>query len=114
MSKAKDCELDKWTRNMLEQHPSFDDALFKHKLLLLGITAVKDIAPIEARHASIRRVLKVLSTQTHSLDFADLDARWIFLQARGRTVDAAPGQRSKFEARASRQQLLLRAERKST
>ena len=96
------CELDKWTRHVFRQHPTIDDTLLKHKLLLMGIMLVKDIAPIEARQASTRRFLKILSAQTHTLDIADLDARWVFLQACNRSVDAAPGQGGKFKERARR------------
>jgi hypothetical protein len=80
---------------------------------MLATMLVKDIAPIEARHASIRRILTVLSTQTHTLDFADLDSRWIFLQARSRSVDAAPWQTGKFKEKARRKDLSAKAKAKA-
>ena len=113
LAATPECFLDSWTKGVLQKHPTLDDDGFKHQLHLMGLMLVKDIAPVEARHASIRRILTILSCQTHTLDFADLDSRWVFMQARSRSVDAAPWQKGKFRERARRKRASNKAKAKA-
>lgn len=88
MSAVPDCMLDAWSRHMRAQHPGLQDDLFRHKLLLVAMLAWNDTSVIEARHASVRRMLYIASTQTHPQAFDELAAQWVFLQARCRKASA--------------------------
>lgn len=76
------CRWDAWSMAMREKHPALADADFYAKLAAVALMAWKDISRIEAKHASIRRILYQRSTHTHSLEFGSLSADWCFLQAR--------------------------------
>jgi hypothetical protein len=58
-----------------------DEPIVTEKLLSkLEFNALErdvSIAPLEAKHASIRRLIMVRSLQTHKLDFKDLNAEWL-------------------------------------
>ena len=69
------------------RHPGF---VLVGKLALLATLLWTDISGVEARHATIRRLLMNASANTHTLSFQDLSAYWAFLQMRNREVDAAP------------------------
>lgn len=90
MVKTPPCLLDAWSAEMLRRHPTLDDEDFKYKLLLCASLQMTDISAIEARHATIRRILTSSSVQTHQQSFAELVANWVFLQARVRQADRAP------------------------
>jgi len=84
LSQAPACLRDGWTEWMLESHPGeqLTSSDFRTRLLLAASMAHMDIAGIEARHASIRRVLKGRSVQTHMINFEDADAAWVCQRVR--------------------------------
>lgn len=89
-AKVPDCMLDAWSLRMRQEHPTLSDDTFRAKLAVCALLAWKDISAVEARHASIRRMLIVASTQTHQQAFHELSAQWVFLQHRNRMADFAP------------------------
>ena len=76
------CMLDPWTKGLLEKHPQFDTPELFATLDLVAKLLRVDISHIESRHASIRRVLTVRSTQTWSLPIAELSALFMFITHR--------------------------------
>lgn len=82
---APNCLLDTWSAEIRRLHPSLSGADLFHKLALLGQLCHKDIAQVEARHATIRRILMAASMHTHTQAFQDLSASWTFLQFRKRS-----------------------------
>ena len=84
LSKLPECLQDPWTRDLLKHHPTLRGEALLHKLSLLGSTLWKDISGVEARHASIRRILTLASVQTHQQALSELSAEWLFLQHRKR------------------------------
>lgn len=77
-----DCQWDEWSRKLRAMHPSLRGEEFYAKLAFVAMAAWKDIAGVEARHASVRRYQTVASTQTHAETLQNLSASWCFLQAR--------------------------------
>ncbi len=88
---------------MLATHPTLQGEEFLHKLALVGVMLWKDISVVEAKHASIRRLLKVASLQTHHQSFSDLSAQWCFVQHRKR----AEKFRSRGHGSAEKKQVLV-------
>lgn len=78
------CMLDTWSRAFLSRHPTLSGPSCMQELALLAQVAMKDISAIEARHATIRRLLVSGGIQTHTLKFEDLSASWSMLQFRKR------------------------------
>lgn len=76
------CMWDAWSKKLLAQHPTLEGDDLLNKLALVGHLAWKDISRVEAKHATVRRVLKLSSTQTHPTTLEELSAQWCFLQAR--------------------------------
>lgn len=102
LAETPECLLDEWSAALRKHHPDFSGDLFRYKLLLCGVAVWLDIAPIEAKHATIRRMLTLASTHTHGQAFHELSALFVCLQARGRAADFAPWQarrRKKAELR---------------
>lgn len=79
---TKSCLLDPWSRGLLHRHPTLSGSSFESELLLCADTQLKDISCVEARHASVRRLLMAASNQTHQQGFHELAALWAFGQAR--------------------------------
>ena len=92
-----ECLLDPWTRSMKRAY-GFQSADFLHILAGVAQSLAVDISVLEAKHATIRRLLTVLSVQTHAVEFSHLSAMWVLLQARRKHKDAAEEQASE-EAR---------------
>lgn len=97
--KIPNCMLDAWPRGMRALHPGLDDDVFFRKLALCDMLMAKDTSSIEAKHASIRRILFGASLHKHPQAFDELAAQWAFLQARNKFDDAPPGQASKHKKR---------------
>ena len=57
---------------------------------LLATLLWTEISGVDARHATIRRLLMIASTNTRKLPCQELSGDWAFWQARNREVDAAP------------------------
>ena len=74
--------LDKWSFATKRLHPTFSGPEFMAKLALVSQVLWKDISRVEAKHATIRRLLVAASLQTHPQAVQDLSAQWVFLQAR--------------------------------
>ena len=72
---------DEWTRSMIARHPTLTGEVFQAKLHLSATMCYTDIAGIEARHASLRRLLHTRSAQTNSLAVVDLGSLWVSQQA---------------------------------
>lgn len=77
-----ECLLDPWTANMRKEYPSLLDEEFLQTLDTIGSLTLSDTSRIEARHASVRRLLHSKSLQTHPLTIGDLSAHWVCLQHR--------------------------------
>ena len=77
------CMLDDWTKDMIKHHPDLSGEVFQ-KLILTAMMAHFDMATIEAKHATVRRLLVSRSVQTHKRSFKDLSAEWLCNQARTR------------------------------
>lgn len=86
MLRAPPCLLDSWTSSLKTQHPTLRGSELHAKLQLTASTVWKDTSKIEARHATIRRLLTVASLQTHQMSLQELSAQWVLLQYRKRRV----------------------------
>lgn len=93
LATVPDCVLDEWSRRLKVDHPEFTGEAFLQKVSLLALMCPKDISHIEARHASIRRLLTSASVQTHTQSLDDLSAQWCLMQFRRRRRRGALGQR---------------------
>lgn len=83
-----DCMWDPWSKKMRDLHPTLADDALLHKLALLAHLQWKDISRVEAKHATVRRMLTVSSVQTHQQSLPELSAQWCCLQARKLVVSA--------------------------
>lgn len=84
LCEVPDCMLDEWSLSMRRQHPTLSGEDFRKQLECVCLLAWKDISQIEARHASIRRLLLAASLQTRTQCLSDLSANWVFQQTRKR------------------------------
>lgn len=105
-----ECLLDSWSCKLRSLYPSLAGDEFRHTLLLCVLLCWNDISTIEAKHASVRRILVGRSVQTHKSAFDEVSANWVFMQARNRAVDAAPWERAAQKKAAARR--FARARRK--
>ena len=80
--KVSPCLLGPWARAFLEEHPKLDDPAALHILEVMAMLLMVDISQVESKHASIRRMLVILSTQTCGLDIEQLSALWVLGQGR--------------------------------
>ena len=78
--------LDEWSKAIIGEHrvdigdtPSHE---LLHKLEFHATFQEEDVADIEARHATVRRLLVSRSVQTHVIKFEDANAEWILHRAR--------------------------------
>lgn len=102
MLNTPECLLDPFSLDMKKRHPSWEGEEFMQRLVLCGLLMWKDTSSIEAKHASIRRLLTAASVQTHTQNFQELAAQWLFLQCRNRMDSAAPWQAAKRRQAARR------------
>lgn len=70
--------------------------------MLCALLHWNDTSTIEAKHASIRRLLFASSVQTHKQSFDELSSNWLFMQARNRTTDFAPWETAALKKKAYR------------
>lgn len=84
LADVPECLLDGWSLDMKKRHPTFAEPEFLQKLAMVALLLWVDISQVEARHATIRRLLVGASLQTHPQVFTDLAAQWSFLQFRKR------------------------------
>lgn len=84
LAAAPECMLDPWSLRMKKMHPGFEGPELRHKLELIALLLPKDTSQIEARHATVRRLLKGASLQTHPQALAELSSNWCCLQYRRR------------------------------
>eukprot|EP00959_Pyramimonas_sp_CCMP1952_P330718 6925437-Pyramimonas_sp.AAC.1 len=70
------CRLCPFSRDFLEKNDPFDPAT-RLRLMTIARGAQVDMANVEALHASMRRILDVLSTQVKTLDLTRASAEWI-------------------------------------
>lgn len=76
------CRWDPWSLQLREAHPSLSGDEFFAKIAMVAHMLWVDISKVEAKHATIRRILSVTSAHTHQQSLADLSAFWCFLQMR--------------------------------
>lgn len=81
-AQVPECMLDTWTLSVKRRFPTFTGEALLHELALTSLLVAKDISHIEARHATIRRLVTSASVQTHTAAAADVSAQWCLLQAR--------------------------------
>ena len=101
LGRARPCLLDPFTSGLLEHFGSFADAGFMHCLSTVATLQWVDIAQLESRNATIRRLATVMSTQTHNIDFPHLSALWVLLQKRKRSEPSHARRRPRPRAKAS-------------
>lgn len=80
------CVMDGFSQDFFRVHSNnliSDDALFT--LLTIAHTAVVDIAPVEASHAALRRLLQGKSLQTHLAEIGEIAAQSLFAKFRNRS-----------------------------
>ena len=76
------CLLDAFTKELLKSYHGVCDEECLATLEAMAMQLPTDISEIEARHASLRRLLYTSSVQTHRMDVEDLSAQWMVLQHR--------------------------------
>lgn len=76
------CLLGEWTKALMAQDPSLEGPEVLEVMRAVASVVRVDISHIEARHASIRRMLTVKSVQTHPFSFEELSAQWVLQQHR--------------------------------
>lgn len=86
-----ECLLDAWSLDMKRRHPTLSGPEFTHKLAVVALLLWKDITNVESRHATVRRLLKSSSMQTHTMKVPELAAHWCLLQFRKRGQRGAGG-----------------------
>lgn len=79
-----ECVMDQWSADLRRRHPTLEGEAFMHELGLIAQLSRKDISIVEAKHASLRRMLVSGGVQTHELGFTDLAAGWCMQQFRRR------------------------------
>ena len=95
VARAADCEggfVDPLTRDLRSRFPTAEAWRSDELIAILHCSAllrVKDIAPLETRHAAARRDIIGRSAQTHARDFCDAGANWV-LRACRRSRNRAP------------------------
>lgn len=77
-----DCRWERWSMDLRRSHPSLSGDEFFAKLTLIAHMSWVDISRVEAKHATIRRILTLSSAHTHQQSLGELSAFWCFLQAR--------------------------------
>eukprot|EP00971_Amphidinium_carterae_P019674 387744-Amphidinium_carterae.1 len=92
------CLLDPWSTEVKRLHPTLDSEEFLALLCLHACTISTNIAPLEAKHASIRRLLHQ-RVQSRSMDVALCSAMWVCQNMRSlkfnkvSSTSLKPGQR---------------------
>lgn len=90
LSEVPPCLMDEFSLDMKAAHPTLSGPDFQHKLGLVCLMGWKDISQVEARHATVRRLLKMASLQTRPQVLSDLSGSWCALQARKRFQRSMP------------------------
>lgn len=84
LAEVPDCLLDPCSADFKRLHPGFSGDALLQKLAVIAQVCPKDISQVEAKHATIRRILLSSSMHTHVQRLLDLSASWVFLQFRKR------------------------------
>ena len=79
---VSDCMLDEWTKWLKRSWPTLEGEELTQVLYTVAILLRMDISHIEARHASVRRMLTIRSVQTNPASLDSLSAQWLFQQHR--------------------------------
>ena len=88
VARVADCKggiVDPFTRDLRSRFPTAEALRSEECIAILHCSALlrfKDIAPLEARHAAVRRDLIGRSVQTHARDFRDTGANWVLRACR--------------------------------
>eukprot|EP00971_Amphidinium_carterae_P262368 5204331-Amphidinium_carterae.1 len=101
LRQCPDCVKDKWTVELQQSYPTFQEPELVDVLISEAQTMHTDIAGIEARHASVRRQLHFRSLQTHPCGLKGASAQWIFQCAR--KLDGKVAKKSKCAFQGKRQ-----------
>ena len=83
---APECMLDSWTKAMRAKYPTWSGPALLQILSTVALLLRVDVSHIEARHASIRRMLVSKSCQSWAMAFPDLSAQFLFMQQRHHQV----------------------------
>jgi hypothetical protein len=76
------CLLDNWTRWLLGLYPTLEGDECQTYMYLVALLLKVDISNVESTHASIRRLLTLLSVQTHVVSLDALSAQFFCQQYR--------------------------------
>ena len=71
------CLLDPWSKALIDKYPDLSNIELKEILYLHCQSCSNNIAEIEAKHASNRRVVHQRSVQTHAIQVPTLSAEWL-------------------------------------
>ena len=82
MSSTPECLLDPWSKKMRRLYPTFSGEEFMQVLYTAAALLKVCVSNIEARHASVRRMLTARSVQTTPMGLSELSAQWYFQQFR--------------------------------
>lgn len=91
-----DCMLDPASLKLRVTYPTLSGPEFKATLTMFARAAWVDIAGIEARHATLRRIIHTRN-QTHTISLQELGSHWVMLQGRRRKL----GVKKHFKCKAS-------------
>eukprot|EP00971_Amphidinium_carterae_P351419 6492107-Amphidinium_carterae.1 len=82
LTACKTCLMDEFSEHLLAKHGSFGSTAVRQILLAAAQVASSNTSQVEARHASIRRLLVTRSTQTWSMQFPVLSAEFLLMRLR--------------------------------
>eukprot|EP00971_Amphidinium_carterae_P350440 6491543-Amphidinium_carterae.1 len=102
-----DCVLDSWSLQLRSLHPSLSGPAFQQLLLAHALSMVTNISSIEARHATLRRLL-TSRTQTWGMRLPTVSAQWLLHGLRKRRFSKLLARAQKSTAPSTRK--LKRAE----
>ena len=75
------CMYGQWVKHMIDYHTEEGGVVqwgaLRTELLAIAMIMELEMASVEAHHASIRKVAKIKSTQTHTEHIQDASAEWI-------------------------------------
>ena len=76
------CVLGEWAANLRADYPDLSGVEFFIVLAEVASSLAMDTSVVESKHATVRRLLKSASLQTHTQTADALSARWLLLQYR--------------------------------
>ena len=82
LQQMSSCLQDEWTKALLKQCPNLACDEAQHILRAIARQLKVDISVVEAKHATMRRLLTSRSVQTHVMSMPDLSSQFVLQQVR--------------------------------